>query len=158
MDILINDGVDNNLFFTIIFMTYIIKTLFIIVLLFNKPLFAIEDNTLQNTSNQVVVYGEVQEPQNQSKNIIVIDEDTIKQTQAKTLLDVLASVPGLSITSYGKYQNSSIYMKGASPHSTIILLNGVKLQDASSGAFDVGQIPLLAIERIEIIENGDGVS
>ena len=113
---------------------------------------------LAQKSNQVIIYGEELEPQNQSKNIIVLDEEQIKKTQAKTLPEVLSNVPGVNITSYGKYQNSSIYMKGASPHSTIILLNGIKLQDASGGAFDIGQIPLVAIQRIEIIENGDGVS
>ena len=108
--------------------------------------------------DKVVVYGEaVLAEEDQNKNIIVIDENQIKETKAKTLVELLATIPALGMTSYGTYQSSFAYVRGTPPHSTIVLVNGVKLQDSTSGTFDLSFIPISAVEKIEIIASGDSV-
>ena len=106
----------------------------------------------------VEVFGEVAKEENISKNIVVITANDLRKTRAKTLVEALQYVPGVSIVSYAPYHNAFLYIKGASPHSSIVLINGVKMSDPSQGAFDISQIPLMAVDRIEIIQSGDGVS
>ncbi|WP_420240961.1 TonB-dependent receptor [Roseiterribacter gracilis] len=54
-------------------------------------------------------------------------------------------------TAYG----SSVNLRGLGPAATLVLFNGHRMAPASAGAFvDISQIPLSAIERIEIVADG----
>jgi vitamin B12 transporter len=112
----------------------------------------------EKSLEEVLVVGEAMQKENESKAITIISKEDIAKSKSKTLVDVLKNVPGVVVSSYGPYQHGAIYMKGASPHATLILVNGVKLSDVSTGSFDIGQIPLTAVERIEVIANSDGVA
>lgn len=108
--------------------------------------------------NKVKVYSSPVALQNVTKSVQIITAQQIQQTKATTLVEALQIfIPG-AVTSYGKYANSGLYSKGASPHSTLLLINGVKLTDVTRGSFDIGYIPLTAVERIELINNSDGVA
>ena len=133
-------------------LTYSVFLFFLVIIINCSNLYAIEN------LKKVEVFGEVTKEENVSKNIIVVTSEDLRKTRAKTLVEALQYVPGVSIVSYAPYHNAFLYIKGASPHSSIILINGVKIADPSQGAFDISQIPLMAVDRIEIIQSGDGVS
>ncbi len=99
-------------------------------------------------------------PKNQnetSKVLTIIDEDQIKQNGGKDLTQLLNEQVGLVVN--GSNSNSgkdrSVYLRGAKNEYTLILLDGVPLNDPSGvagGAYDLRMISLDLVERIEILK------
>ncbi len=84
--------------------------------------------------------------------ITVITRDDIEIEQAKSLTDILRNVPGIQIgKSGGRGQATSVFMRGFNSTDTLILLNGLKLNSASAGGYDLSTIPAAIIERIDVI-------
>jgi vitamin B12 transporter len=84
---------------------------------------------------------------------VVITRADIERIQPKSVLDMLATVSGLDIsTSGGRGQASSVYMRGANASHTLVLLNGVRISSASLGSTNVQSIAPELVERIEIVK------
>lgn len=84
---------------------------------------------------------------------VVITRADIEQIQAKSVLDVLATVAGIDISANGgRGQNSSVYMRGANSDHTLVLLNGVRVGSATLGSTNLNEIAPELIERIEIVK------
>jgi vitamin B12 transporter len=82
----------------------------------------------------------------------VITHQQITTLQVNSALDVLKSLAGIEVVSYGgKAQDTSIFMRGTSAKHTLILLDGVRINSLTSGGSSIGLIPAFAIERIEVI-------
>lgn len=89
----------------------------------------------------------------------VIDEDEIEALQAAFPADVLTTVPGISLYSEGAFGGiTSLRMRGASTDKTLVLLDGVPMNDPASpsGAFDFANLDLADIDRIEILSGPQG--
>ena len=92
-------------------------------------------------------------------SITVVTAREIEQKQVKTAADVLRSVPGLDVVrSGGLGSTSSIYLRGANPEHTLVLLDGMVMNNPSSakGVFDFAHLPASGIERIEILRGPQG--
>jgi vitamin B12 transporter len=77
--------------------------------------------------------------------------------QAETALQ---SVPGLSFSaSGGAGQTRSVFLRGARAEDTLVLLDGIPLNDplSPSRAFDFSQIPASEIESIEVLKGPQSV-
>jgi vitamin B12 transporter len=84
---------------------------------------------------------------------VVITRADIERIQPKSVLDMLATVSGLDIsTNGGRGQASSVYMRGANAGHTLVLLNGVRVSSASLGSTNVQSIAPELVERIEIVK------
>lgn len=86
--------------------------------------------------------------------VTVIDRAEIEARGFATLAEALASVPGLRIVPQGgPGQVTRLFLRGANSNHTLVLLDGVPLNDPASpdGAFDFGQDLLGDIERIEVV-------
>jgi len=86
--------------------------------------------------------------------VTVIDRQTIEAQGYVTLVDALATVPGLRVSqSGGPGGNASVFMRGTDSNHVLVLRDGMPLNDASdsSGAFNFGVDTLSDIERIEVI-------
>jgi vitamin B12 transporter len=84
---------------------------------------------------------------------VVITRADIERIQPKSVLDLLATVSGLDIsTNGGRGQTSSVYMRGANASHTLVLLNGVRISSASLGSTNVQSIAPELVERIEIVK------
>jgi len=89
----------------------------------------------------------------------VVDEAEIEALQAATAADVLTTVPGVSLYSEGAYGGvTSVRIRGASTDKTLVLLDGVPMNDPStpSGAFNFSSLDLADIDRIEILSGPQG--
>lgn len=87
-------------------------------------------------------------------SITVIDRRTIEERGYTNLAEALVSVPGLRVSpSGGIGQQASVFTRGNSSRSTLVLLDGVPLNDPSdaNGAFNFGNETLFDIERIEVL-------
>jgi vitamin B12 transporter len=86
--------------------------------------------------------------------VTVITRAEIEARGHATLAEALAAVPGLRIVPQGgPGQIARVFLRGTNSNHTLVLLDGVPLNDPSSpdGAFDFGQDLLGDIERIEVV-------
>jgi vitamin B12 transporter len=85
-------------------------------------------------------------------SVTVITRDQIEARQSQSLQDLLRGEAGFDISNSGGLgKSSSIFLRGANSSQTLILVDGVRLGSATSGATALEFIPVDQIERIEIM-------
>ena len=86
----------------------------------------------------------------------VIEAEEISLVQPNGVLDMIDRVPGVRAFSKGGAGGPSyLSLRGGEPNFTLVLLDGVKVNDPTNsrgGAFDFGLIDPLALERIEVFK------
>ncbi|WP_374585816.1 TonB-dependent receptor domain-containing protein [Pseudoduganella sp.] len=83
---------------------------------------------------------------------LTIDADEIARSGAGSITEVLQRQRGIEITrNGGSATNSNVYLRGANSNQVIVLLDGVRIASATSGAAAWNAIPLGAVERIEVV-------
>jgi iron complex outermembrane receptor protein len=89
-----------------------------------------------------------------SRTITVISSQTIKQSTATNVADLLQSVSGIDVRRRGTDgMQSDLYIRGGQFNQTLILIDGFKTEDPQTGHHTMNMmIPLENIERIEIIK------
>lgn len=128
---------------------------------FNAPVFA---QTQKPSSLNEVVVTATRSPQKQAdigKVVRVINADEISRSQGRTLPELLNTVAGLTIGGNGSNPGEikSVFLRGASAGNTLILIDGIAVNDASSpsGEYNIAGIAIEQIERIEILKGGNSV-
>lgn len=93
------------------------------------------------------------------KVVRVINAEQLARSQGRSLPEVLNNVAGLTIGGNGNNPGDlkSVYLRGASAGNTLILIDGIPVNDASSisGEFDITAVAIDQIERIEILKGGN---
>ncbi|OYX91885.1 MAG: hypothetical protein B7Y76_13585, partial [Sphingobacteriia bacterium 35-40-5] len=93
------------------------------------------------------------------KVVRVITAETISKSQGRTLPELLNNVAGLTIGGNGgnPADIKAVYLRGASAANTLILIDGIPVNDASeiSGEYNISSIAIENIERIEILKGGN---
>lgn len=85
-------------------------------------------------------------------DVTVIDRSELDLVGQGSLMDVLATLPGVQISRNGSYRSSSgVFLRGATSSQTVILLDGVRIGSATSGTPALENLPLDRIERIEVL-------
>ncbi len=110
--------------------------------------FANNSDTLSVTANRF------QEPSSSIlAPITVVEREQIDRWQSNSVIDVLRRMPGIDVGQYGGIgQQSSIFVRGTNSNHVLILVDGVRLNQANvSGSSDISQIPLSLVQRIEYI-------
>lgn len=93
-------------------------------------------------------------------NVTVIDRDQIESSNAQNIPDILKKVVGVNIYDSGTAKSSVIDIRGfgdTSSRNVLVLLNDRKLNVADISGPDLMQVPIEAIERIEIIRGAGSV-
>jgi len=112
-----------------------------------------EDELSVVTENIVVTATRIPQQASQSlQPVIVITADEIADSGQQTLVEVLQSRAGLEIASTGGFgQPSSVFIRGANSGHTLVLIDGLRVDSATTGTTAFENIPLNQIERIEIV-------
>ncbi len=88
-------------------------------------------------------------------SVTVITAEEIMARQADSVIALLRAVPGIHIDQRGgRGSVSSVYMRGGDPNYTLVLIDGVKVNDPTNsrgGSFDFSTLNVDNIERIEIV-------
>ena len=88
-------------------------------------------------------------------DITVLDRKEIEARNAESVLELLRQVSGLHVSQYGgRGGYSSVFVQGAEPNFTTVLLDGVKVNDPTNsrgGSFNFVSLSLSDIERIEVV-------
>ncbi len=89
-----------------------------------------------------------------ASSVTVISETDLAQSNKNFVFDVLNEQPGLSVAQQGGAGKiSRVFIRGANPHHTLVLVDGVEVNDPGSisNAFDFANLLTSNIERIEIL-------
>ncbi len=85
-------------------------------------------------------------------SITVIDREQINASTASDLPSLLAQTPSFSISrAGGPGQQTSLFVRGTESDHFLLLVDGVRVATATSGAAALNLIPLESIERVEIV-------
>lgn len=85
-------------------------------------------------------------------DVTVIDADEIARSGAQGLVALLSRQPGVEIVQNGGAGSTSgVFLRGANAAQTLVLIDGMRVASASSGASALEAIPAEQIERIEIL-------
>ena len=82
----------------------------------------------------------------------VLDQRAIAARQATDLAALLATIPGLSLTQAGPAgQQTSLFTRGTNSNQTLLLWNGIQLNDPYFGGANWQFVPLDGVERVEVV-------
>ena len=92
-------------------------------------------------------------PEN-SRTISIISAVEIKNSAATNLVELLQQEAGVDIRRRGTAgMQADLYIRGGSFDQTLVLIDGIKMDDAQTGHHTMNAaLPLEVIERIEIIK------
>jgi vitamin B12 transporter len=90
-----------------------------------------------------------------SRSVTVISNEDIQNSMYNNVSELLSSVQGINIIGTGQNPGSlqSIYLRGTGSNQTIIMIDGIRINDPSTvnNAIDLSELSTLNIERIEIV-------
>jgi vitamin B12 transporter len=90
-----------------------------------------------------------------TQQMTVIDKETIEKSATRDLAALLEEEINMSVVRYGGYGNQTEFnLRGFDTERIAILIDGVPANSPRSGEFDINQIDLNNVERIEVIYGG----
>nr|WP_269141250.1 TonB-dependent receptor [Sphingomonas sp. IC-56] len=108
----------------------------------------------------VVASGVPQNADVTGRAVTVLDRETIERRQTISLSDLLLTTPGVSATRNGGPGGlAAVRIRGADDAQTLVLIDGVRVNDPSApaGAFDFGSLLTSSIERVEVLRGANSV-
>jgi vitamin B12 transporter len=120
-----------------------------------SPLLARADDESSDLQKIVVTATRTEQPLDQTgSSLSVISAADIEQRQTLFVTDILAQTPGLTVSrNGGPGQDTNLYIRGAEPGESLVLIDGIRINDPSSpdGEPILGDLLNNAIERIEVL-------
>lgn len=85
-------------------------------------------------------------------DITIIERDEIERLSGSGLVDLLKLQPGIQILTNGGMGNTaSVYMRGTNADQLVVLVDGMRINSATTGTTAFENLPLSTIDRIEIL-------
>ncbi len=95
-----------------------------------------------------------------TSNVTVINQEQIQRSNAKSISDLLKSAQGVNVYDNSTSKTAVIDIRGfgdTASRNILILVNGRKINPIDISGPDLAQIPLDAVERVEIIRGAGSV-
>jgi len=93
-------------------------------------------------------------PDEVAANVTVLRREEFDVEKPAKLADVLARVAGVHVDQVGgRGGTGSVYVRGADPNYTLVMVDGVRVNDptnARGGSFDLSALDMADVERVEI--------
>jgi vitamin B12 transporter len=109
----------------------------------------------------VTATGSSQDRDETGQTISVIDAETILQSQAQSVAELLLRIPSVRTNSNGNLGSvTGVSLRGSETGQVLVLLDGVAINDPSgtSGAVDFGNFLTGNIKRIEVMRGSNSVA
>lgn len=113
-----------------------------------------EPETVPTFQDTVVVSASLDEEERADvpASVTVLDKEEIEARQANALSDLIATVPGLTVIQAGAPgQQTSLFTRGTESEHTLLLWNGIQLNDPYFGGANWQFVPLDGVERVEVV-------
>ncbi len=94
------------------------------------------------------------------QSVTVIEHRDLERRQSTSVADLLSTTPGVTVSrNGGPGQPTAVRIRGAEGDQTLVLIDGVRVNDvaATGGAFDFGNLLAGNIERIEVLRGPNSV-
>jgi len=89
------------------------------------------------------------------EHVSVITSEDIRMSGAVNTADILDREAGISVTDYGpEGALQSLSVRGSTSEQVLVLVDGVRINNAQNGGVDLSLIPIDSIERIEVVRGG----
>lgn len=109
----------------------------------------------------VTATGSEQNIEETGVSISVVTESDILDQQSIVIGDLLQELPGVNVTQSGGFgSQTSVRIRGAEADQTLVLINGIRVNDPSApdGSFDFGNLLAGNIDRIEVLRGANSVA
>jgi vitamin B12 transporter len=84
--------------------------------------------------------------------LTVLDRADIERSESRTLAELLSQQAGLQFASNGGLgKTASLFIRGLEARHTLLLVDGVRVGSATVGSPSLDNLPLEAVDRIEIV-------
>jgi outer membrane cobalamin receptor len=109
-----------------------------------------------NSQPEIVVTGSrvAIPPEEVASNVTVLSREDFDVEKPRQLADILRRVAGVHLDQVGgRGGTGSLYLRGADPNYTLVLIDGVRVNDptnARGGSFDFSSLDIADVERVEI--------
>lgn len=134
-------------------MKFILPFLFIVFGIFTS--IAQTNPTQQELDSIVISSSRIELPfKENARSISIITSNDIKTSGTNNLADLLQQVAGVDIRRRGVGgMQADLYIRGGSFDQTLLLIDGIKVDDAQTGHHTLNlALPLEVIERVEIVK------
>lgn len=85
-------------------------------------------------------------------DVSVITREDIDASASRDVLDLLRLEAGIDLyRTGGAGQQTSLFLRGTNVNQVLVLIDGVRMAAATTGAYAFEQLPLDAVERIEVV-------
>jgi vitamin B12 transporter len=114
----------------------------------------------ERTDIVVTASGARQLPEETGQAVTVLNNVAIRRLQSTSVADLLSTTPGITATrAGGPGQTTAVRIRGAEDSQTLVLIDGVRVNDPASpgGAFDFGNLLTGNIDRIEVLRGPNSV-
>lgn len=111
-----------------------------------------ENNLTYGDTVVVTASLEEEEASELASAVTVLRAEEIEARQATSVADMLRTVPGADVVRQGSPGKiTSLFLRGTSSTQTLVLWNGLQLNDPSFGGFDWAFLSTDGVERIEVV-------
>lgn len=115
----------------------------------------------EGESDIVVTASGFEQPRVETGQAIsVINEDRLEELQVVSIADALKLLPGAAVATRGPVgSQSSVFLRGGNSSQTLVLVDGVRINDVSSpnAAFDFGALLTGNIGRVEVLRGPNSI-
>ena len=109
----------------------------------------------------VVTANGFEQPRSETgQAITVLDAERLDELQAVNIGDALKTLPGIAVATRGPVgSQTSVFIRGGNSSQTLVLIDGVRINDPSSpnAAFDFGALLTGNIGRVEVLRGPNSV-
>lgn len=124
-----------------------------------------QDQAASGDSTIVVTGSLISNPNiERAAPVNVTSADEIDLLQSNVAEEILREIPGVvpsigSAVNNGNGGNSFVNLRGLGPNRNVVLLDGTRLVPATlTGQFDLNNVPLALIERVEVLTGGSATT
>ncbi|MDT0502145.1 TonB-dependent receptor domain-containing protein [Halomonas sp. PAR7] len=90
-------------------------------------------------------------------SVTLLDEATLRRQDPTSLTDLFRGQPGVDVTSSGSFgKSSSVYIRGTSSNQSLLMIDGIRLRSATTGAPAWEFLDPRMFDRAEIVRGPRG--